>query len=64
MATRYAFTFAACAALALGACSAEQEEVIDEELPVVAPAPELTGPADPLDTLPDSIDTDSIGAVP
>jgi hypothetical protein len=61
----YRTTAAALTALALLAgCSREQEEQIDEEFPVAAPAPELTAPADPLDTLSDTIDGDSIGAVP
>ena len=58
MAARHAFTLAACAALALVGCSAEQEEQIDEELPVAAPAPEITAPADSAPVVTD-VTTDS-----
>ena len=61
----YSRLAAAIAAVSLVAgCGPEEEERIEEEMPVAAPAPELTAPADPLDTLSDTLDGDTIGAVP
>ena len=62
MATRHAFLAAACAALALVGCSEEQAERIDEELPVAAPAAEMTAPIDTTDSIP--ADTGNIVPVP
>ena len=61
-ARRYVILAGACAALTLiGACGGDVEETVDEDLPVAAPAPELTAP---VDTLGDSLEGDSLGAVP
>ena len=61
-ARRYATLAAALAAVALiGACGGDVEETIEEDLPVAAPAPELTAP---IDTLGDTVEGDSLGAVP
>ena len=54
---------AALAALAtLAGCSREQEAELEENLPVAAPAPEVTAPLDTTNSIP--ADTSSIVPVP
>jgi uncharacterized protein YcfL len=61
--TKRSVTVAVLAALALlVGCSSEQEEQIEEELPVAAPAPEITAPIDTTDSIPP--DTGMVVPVP
>jgi hypothetical protein len=58
-------TAAAIAALALVVgCSREQEAEIEEEMPVAAPAPEITEPQDSMPAVTDVTTDTTVGAVP
>jgi hypothetical protein len=62
---RYSIAAAALASLALLAgCSGEQEEEIEEEVPVVAPAPELTAPPESVPAVQDPASDTTVVPVP
>ena len=64
MMKRLIATTAALAALALVGCSKEQEEQIEEEMPVAAPAPELTAPAESVPAVQDPTTDTTVVPVP
>ena len=65
MMKRFAVTSVALAALVLTAgCSREQEEQIEEEMPVAAPAPELTAPPETVPAVSDPTTDTTVVPVP
>ena len=64
MTKRLIATTAALAALALAGCSKEQEQEIEEEMPVAAPAPELTAPPETVPAVQDPTTDTTVVPVP
>jgi uncharacterized lipoprotein len=63
--TKRSVTVAALAALALlVGCSREQEAEIEEEMPVAAPAPELTAPPESIPAVTDPTTDTTVVPVP